>query len=478
MRRSLARRQLPVSVVDDLLALDADWRTAVTAADAAKAERNRVSAEFATAKGSRRMCSPGYANNRVRSGRASPPPKSRLPRSSTASTSCCSRSPTSWRTTSPTGSMPRATSSCVRAARPRRSRSNPRRIGRSASGSASWTSSRRAAGAQPLHRPLRGRCAIEPRARQLLPRTQPDGGFAEIAPPLLVNRETVEATGRLSKFSDAMFSLDDGSLFLSPTSEVQLVNLHRGEIMEAADLPKRYTAYTACFRQEAGAAGKDARGLIRQHQFEKVELARCAGRKRRARCTADRAPGREPARRARAALSAYEACSADTGFASRKALIWRYGCPVNPRIARSHRAAIAATSNRAVVAYVIPRAKGAAEFMHTLNGQRSRSDGPCSRSSRAVGTKTARCASRKSCSRTSTGWRASADAGPPALAVQSSPHSAQRGVTRAALVACASRHGELPVRSFWRMRALGGDHDRRCVASTRHTRKQRAFRLR
>jgi len=97
-------------------------------------------------------------------------------------------------------------------------------------------------------------------------------GFTEVMPPILVNRESVEATGHLSKFSDVMFAVEDGSLFLSPTAEVQLVNLHRGEILAADELPKLYTAYTPCFREEAGAAGKDTRGLIRQHQFEKVEL--------------------------------------------------------------------------------------------------------------------------------------------------------------------------------------------------------------
>ncbi len=97
-------------------------------------------------------------------------------------------------------------------------------------------------------------------------------GFTEVMPPILVNRESVEATGHLSKFSDAMFSVEDGALFLSPTAEVQLVNMHRDEILEAGDLPKLYVAYTPCFREEAGAAGKDTRGLIRQHQFEKVEL--------------------------------------------------------------------------------------------------------------------------------------------------------------------------------------------------------------
>jgi len=80
------------------------------------------------------------------------------------------------------------------------------------------------------------------------------------------------STGQLTKFADAMFRDADADLFMIPTSEVPLVALHRGEIIDAAALPLRYTAYSPCFRKEAGAAGKDTRGLIRQHQFEKVEL--------------------------------------------------------------------------------------------------------------------------------------------------------------------------------------------------------------
>jgi seryl-tRNA synthetase len=97
-------------------------------------------------------------------------------------------------------------------------------------------------------------------------------GYVEVAPPLLVSRETMWSTGQLSKFADAMFVDQDADLFLIPTAEVPLTALHGQEILGGDDLPRKYAAYTPCFRKEAGAAGKDTRGLIRQHQFEKVEL--------------------------------------------------------------------------------------------------------------------------------------------------------------------------------------------------------------
>ncbi len=97
-------------------------------------------------------------------------------------------------------------------------------------------------------------------------------GYTEIAPPYLVTRDTMFATGQLSKFADAMFRDDDADLFMIPTAEVPLTALHRDEILAASELPIRYAAHSACFRKEAGAAGRDTRGLIRLHQFEKVEL--------------------------------------------------------------------------------------------------------------------------------------------------------------------------------------------------------------
>jgi seryl-tRNA synthetase len=96
--------------------------------------------------------------------------------------------------------------------------------------------------------------------------------YNEVAPPFLVSRKTMWSTGQLSKFSDAMFADPEADLFMVPTSEVPLTAMHGDEILSADALPLRYTAYSPCFRKEAGAAGKDTRGLIRLHQFEKVEL--------------------------------------------------------------------------------------------------------------------------------------------------------------------------------------------------------------
>jgi seryl-tRNA synthetase len=101
-------------------------------------------------------------------------------------------------------------------------------------------------------------------------------GYTEIVPPYLVTRDTMWSTGQLTKFSDQMYTVEGDApgdeLFLIPTAEVPLTALHRNELLDGDVLPLRYTAYTPCFRKEAGAAGKDTRGLMRQHQFEKVEL--------------------------------------------------------------------------------------------------------------------------------------------------------------------------------------------------------------
>ncbi len=97
-------------------------------------------------------------------------------------------------------------------------------------------------------------------------------GYEEIAPPLLVRPESMQAAGQYPKFIGESYETLDREFALIPTSEVPLVNLHREEIVEEAQLPLRYTAYTPCFRREAGAAGRDTRGILRQHQFNKVEL--------------------------------------------------------------------------------------------------------------------------------------------------------------------------------------------------------------
>jgi seryl-tRNA synthetase len=99
-------------------------------------------------------------------------------------------------------------------------------------------------------------------------------GYVEVAPPYLVNRATITGTGQLPKFAEEVYSVPADDLFLIPTAEVPVTNIHRDEILEATDLPAAYVAYTPCFRREAFSGGKDTRGLIRVHQFDKVELVR------------------------------------------------------------------------------------------------------------------------------------------------------------------------------------------------------------
>jgi len=99
-------------------------------------------------------------------------------------------------------------------------------------------------------------------------------GYREVLPPFIVNRQTMTHTGQLPKFEEDLFKLSDWDYYLIPTAEVPITNIHQGEILEQDVLPVYYTAHTPCFRSEAGSYGKDTRGLIRQHQFNKVELVK------------------------------------------------------------------------------------------------------------------------------------------------------------------------------------------------------------
>jgi len=99
-------------------------------------------------------------------------------------------------------------------------------------------------------------------------------GYSEMSPPFLVRRDCMIGTTQLPKFEADMYGLENGELFLVPTAEVPLTNLHREEILTPADLPKKFVAYTPCFRREAGSAGRETRGILRVHQFDKVELVK------------------------------------------------------------------------------------------------------------------------------------------------------------------------------------------------------------
>lgn len=106
--------------------------------------------------------------------------------------------------------------------------------------------------------------------------THTSRGYEEILPPFMVNRDSMIGTGQLPKFEEDMYAIRNSDFYLIPTAEVPVTNLHRGDILPENSLPVKYCAYTACFRGEAGSAGRDTRGLIRQHQFNKVELVKFA----------------------------------------------------------------------------------------------------------------------------------------------------------------------------------------------------------
>jgi len=99
-------------------------------------------------------------------------------------------------------------------------------------------------------------------------------GYLEVSPPFLVRRDCMIGTTQLPKFEEDMYGLEEGTMFLAPTAEVPVTNLHREEILPEAELPKKFAAYTPCFRREAGSAGRETRGIIRVHQFDKVELVK------------------------------------------------------------------------------------------------------------------------------------------------------------------------------------------------------------
>jgi seryl-tRNA synthetase len=116
--------------------------------------------------------------------------------------------------------------------------------------------------------------ALERALIQFMLKTQTEAGYVEISPPLLVNTDSLTGTGQLPKFAEESFKCGDDDLWLIPTAEVPVTNLYRGEILNGEDLPIYHCAYTPCFRREAGSYGRDMRGLIRLHQFNKVELVK------------------------------------------------------------------------------------------------------------------------------------------------------------------------------------------------------------
>jgi len=195
-------------------------------------------------------------------------------------------------------------------------------------------------------------------------------GYREVLPPFMVNRKTMTGTGQLPKFEEDLFKLSDLDYFLIPTAEVPVTNIHQDEILQEDDLPLSYAAYTPCFRKEAGSYGKDIRGLIRQHQFNKVELVKFTTPETSydelEKLTRD---AEEVLQRLEIPYRVVILCTGDLGFAAAKTYDLEAWLP-----GQGDYKEISSCSNfedfqarRANIRYR-PRGKKGTQFVHTLNG--------------------------------------------------------------------------------------------------------------
>lgn len=194
-------------------------------------------------------------------------------------------------------------------------------------------------------------------------------GYLEIAPPYLVNRATLTGTGQLPKFAEEVYLSEADDLFLIPTAEVPVTNIHRDEIVEASVLPVTYVAYTPCFRREAFSHGKDTRGLIRVHQFDKVELVRIVAPEDSP-AEHERITGHAEAVLQRLGLPyrVVELAAGDTGFASARTYdieVWAAGVGTWLEVSSSS-TFTDFQARRANMRYR-PSPKAKPEFVHTLN---------------------------------------------------------------------------------------------------------------
>jgi seryl-tRNA synthetase len=196
-------------------------------------------------------------------------------------------------------------------------------------------------------------------------------GYTEVEPPFLVNSDALRGTGNLPKFEQDLFKIaGDWDLFLIPTAEVPLTNLHRGEILDGRELPIFYTAYTPCFRSEAGSYGADVRGLIRQHQFDKVELMKFTTPER----SYDELESlthnaEEVLKRLGLPYRTMLLCTGDLGFASVKTYdieVWLPSQETYREISSCSNTE-AFQARRANIKFRL-QGTGKAEFVHTLNG--------------------------------------------------------------------------------------------------------------
>jgi seryl-tRNA synthetase len=195
-------------------------------------------------------------------------------------------------------------------------------------------------------------------------------GYREVLPPFMVNRDVMTATGQLPKFEEDLFKIDGLDYFLIPTAEVPVTNIHREETLLEEDLPLYYCAYTPCFRKEAGSYGKDTRGIIRQHQFNKVELVKFTtpetSYEELERLLAD---AEEILRRLKIHYRIVSLCTGDLGFAAAKTYdieVWFPGQGEYKEISSCSNYE-AFQARRAAIRFRRKGKKGT-ELVHTLNG--------------------------------------------------------------------------------------------------------------
>jgi len=194
--------------------------------------------------------------------------------------------------------------------------------------------------------------------------------YIEMLPPFMVNRDSMTGTGQLPKFEEDLFHLEGVDFFLIPTAEVPVTNIHRGEILKGSDLPISYCAYTPCFRKEAGSYGKDTRGLIRQHQFNKVELVKfTAPEESYQELQKLLGHAEEVLRRLQIPYRVVELCTGDIGFSAAKTFdieVWLPGQNCYREIS-SCSCFEDFQARRAGIRFR-PDEKAKPEFVHTLNG--------------------------------------------------------------------------------------------------------------
>jgi seryl-tRNA synthetase len=197
-----------------------------------------------------------------------------------------------------------------------------------------------------------------------------ENGYKEMIPPALVNRDALVGTGQLPKFEEDLFRVAEADYFLIPTAEVPLTNLHRDEMLGQDELPIKYVAYTPCFRSEAGSYGKDVRGLIRQHQFNKVEMVKFTEPE----TSYDELESmvlnaEEVLKRLKIPYRVVELCTGDLGFGSAKTYdleVWLPGQHAYREISSCSNCEDF-QARRANIRYRKEK-KGRPIFVHTLNG--------------------------------------------------------------------------------------------------------------